>query len=137
MRIHSFASDHFHLLTVDHRIVELTEKDSTKTMTLDTDTKITNICLNHDLASRVTGSQSSIRLMSNGHAGTICTLTPGKVSPRALRSFFDMSPHPIFRQVEQVLTDILLLKGAKVLLELVGPRYAPHLPSSAPPINCI
>jgi hypothetical protein len=64
-------------------------------MTLDADTKITNICLNHELASRVEGSQSSLKLMSNGHAGTICTLTPGKVSLRAPRCSPDEpSPHP-------------------------------------------
>jgi hypothetical protein len=119
---------------MDHRVVELTKQNNVKTMILDADTKITNICLNHELASRVEGRQSSLKLMSNGHAGTVCTLTPGKVSPRAPRSFSDESP-PTFRQVEQALTDILLPKGAKVLLELVGPRYVLRFFLSLPSVD--
>ena len=119
---------------MDHRVVELTKQNNVKTMILDADTKITNICLNHELASRVEGSQSSLKLMSNGHAGTVCTLTPGKVSLRAPRSFSDESP-PTFRQVEQALTDILLPTGAKILLELVGPRYALRFFLSLPSVD--
>jgi len=63
------------------------KQDNVKTMTLDAHTKITNICLNHDPASRTEGSQSSIRLMSGGHVGTIWTLTPKKVAPRTPGSF--------------------------------------------------
>ena len=70
----------FLLLTKDHRVVELTKVDNAKTMTLDADTKITNICLNHEGGRRDESSRSSIKLTSNGHTGTICTLTPGKVN---------------------------------------------------------
>ena len=76
----SLTPDPLPLLITDHRIVELTREDNSKTVTLDADTKITNICLDHEAKRRDESSRSSIKLTSNGHTGTICTLSPGKVS---------------------------------------------------------
>ena len=88
------ASSHISFLTLGRRVVELTNKAKTKTLMLDADTKITNIALNHEFSSTDGDPRSSIKLASNGHAGTICTLTPGKVSlskPHTLSDAY--SPH--------------------------------------------
>lgn len=76
------------LLATRHRVVELIPADNVKTITLDEDTKITNVCLSHDTSSRSKDFMpSSIKLRSNGHVGTICTLTPTKVCLLVLQSF--------------------------------------------------
>ena len=74
--------DRLFLTAMCCRVVELIPKDNVKTIFLDEDTKITNVCLNHNNDFRSKGlTPSSIKLRSNGYVGTICTLTPAKVRP--------------------------------------------------------
>ena len=65
---------------------------------LDEDTKITNVCLNHNNDFRSKGlTLSSIKLKSNGYVGMICTLTPTKVRPPVPQLFLWVLTTSYFR----------------------------------------
>lgn len=90
--------DRLFLTAMCCRVVELIPKDNVKTIFLDEDTKITNVCLNHDNDFRSKGlTPSSIKLRSNGYVGTICTLTPAKVRPPVPRLFLWVLTASYFR----------------------------------------
>ena len=120
--------DRLFLTAMCCRVVELIPKDNVKTIFLDEDTKITNVCLNHNDAFRSRDlAPSSIKLRSNGYVSTICTLTPTKVCPPS-PTIVPMGPHRILFQTEQALVDILLPKGAEISIELISEGYIPSRP---------